>query len=106
VRTFAKDGIAAQVDAWFDQLVRSIETGKPLTDQIAASLTKLSGAALDSWFAESCFGSYPLSVIASSRVASSDTPLNGQFLVLTVELSLDGMPWIAAAPLVVGASRL
>jgi hypothetical protein len=106
VRTFAKDGIAAQVDAWFDQLVRSIETGKPLTDQIAASLTKLSGAPLDSWFAESCVGSYPLSVIASSRAASSNTPLNGQFLVLTVELSLDGMPWIAAAPLVVGASRL
>jgi hypothetical protein len=32
--------------------------------------------------------------------------VNGQFLVLTVELTLDGAPWIGAAPLVVGRSSL
>jgi hypothetical protein len=28
--------------------------------------------------------------------------VNGQYLVLTVELSLDDTPWIGAAPLIVG----
>ncbi len=56
--------------------------------------------------AESCTGSYPLSAIASSRAPAKDAPVNGQFLVLTVELTLDGTPWIGAAPLIVGQSSL
>jgi hypothetical protein len=101
-QTFARDGSAANIDAWYGELVRSIEASKPLTDQISARLMKLPGAALDSWFAESCTGSYPLSVVASSRAPAEDTPVNGQYLVLTVELSLDDTPWIGAAPLIVG----
>ena len=41
--------------------------------------------------AESCIGSYPLEAIA-------DAPAAGSFLVLTVELSLGGIPWLGAAP--------
>ena len=52
--------------------------------------------------AESCTGSYPLSEVASSRAPGKDAPVNGQFLVLTVELTIDGAPWIGAAPLIVG----
>jgi hypothetical protein len=106
VRTFAKDRSAAKAGAWIDQLVRSIEAGKPLASQIEAHVTGLPSATLKSWLAESCIGSYPLSVVASSRAPGKDTLVNGQFLVLTVELSLDGAPWIGAAPLIVGEINL
>ena len=104
-RTFAKDGSAAKADAWFDGVVRSIEAGKPIAAQLAAKMKELPGATLTSWIAESCTGSYPLSAVASSRAPAKDAPVNGQFLVLTVELTLDGAPWIGAAPLIVGARR-
>jgi hypothetical protein len=55
---------------------------------------------------ESCTGSYPLSAIASSRSPAKDAPVDGQFLVLTVELTVDGAPWLGAAPLVVGRKEL
>jgi hypothetical protein len=103
-RTFAKD--TAKADAWFDSVVRSTEAGKPITAQLAAKLKELPGATITSWTAESCTGSYPLSAIASSRSPGKDTPVNGQFLVLTVELTLDGAPWIGAAPLIVGNATL
>jgi hypothetical protein len=32
--------------------------------------------------------------------------VNGQYLVLTVELTIDGKPWIGAAPLIVGQGAL
>jgi len=101
-RTFAKDGSATKADAWFDGVVRSIEAGKPLATQLADKIKQLPSAVLDSWMAESCTGSYPLSVVASSRAAGHAAPLAGQFLVLTVELTLDGMPWLGSAPLIVG----
>ena len=40
-------------------------------------------------------GSYPLEAV--SRV-----PADGEFLVLTVELTIDGVPWLGAAPAFVG----
>jgi hypothetical protein len=101
-RTFAKD--SAKADAWFDGL--SIEAGKPIASQLADRLKSLPGATITSWMAESCTGSYPLSAIASSRAPAKDAPVNGQFLVLTVELTLEGAPWIGAAPLIVGQSSL
>jgi hypothetical protein len=105
-RTFAKDGTAAQADAWFDQLVRSIAAGNPLAAQIETRVAALPGASLDSWLAESCTGSYPLSVIASSRAAKTITPGTRQFLVLSVELTIEGARWIGAAPLIVGQPSL
>jgi hypothetical protein len=101
-RTFAKDGSASKPDAWFDGVVRSIEAGRPIGPQLAAKLKELPGATLTGWIAEGCTGSYPLSALASSRTLAKDTPANGQFLVLTVELTIDGKPWIGAAPLIVG----
>jgi hypothetical protein len=102
-RTF---GGGAKADAWFDEVVRSIAAGKPIAEQLAAKLRELPGATLTGWIAESCVGSYPLSAIASSRSQAKDAPANGQFLVLTVELTLDGKPWIGAAPLIVGQGPL
>jgi hypothetical protein len=103
-RTFAKD--TAKTDAWFDGVVRSIEAGKPIASQLATKLKELPGATLTSWMAESCTGSYPLSAVASSRLAAKDAPVSGQFLVLTVELTVDGAPWLGAAPLIVGKKTL
>jgi hypothetical protein len=96
-RTFAKDGSAAKADAWFQSVVQSVEPDKPLAAQIAEKLTALPGATLDSWMAESCIGSYPLTVVTSSRTPANSAPTNGQFLVLTIELTINGSPWIGAA---------
>ena len=106
VRTFSKDASAAKADAWFEGVVRSLEGGKPIAAQLAAKLKELPGAALTGWTAEGCTGSYPLAAVASSRAPEKTAPANGQFLVLTVELTLDGAPWLGAAPLVVGQGPL
>jgi hypothetical protein len=103
-RTLAKE--AAKADAWFDGVVRSLEPGKPFAEQLAAKAKELSGVTLTSWIAEGCTGSYPLSALASSRTPGKDAPVSGQFLVLTAELTVDGAPWIGAAPLIVGRGAL
>ena len=95
IRTFVKDSAAAQADVWLDAVARSITPVEPLAAQLADRVKELPGASLKAWIAESCTGSYPLSAITSS-------PVSGQFLVLTAELTLNGAPWIGAAPLVVG----
>jgi hypothetical protein len=105
-RTFANDGSAAKAEAWFDGAARSLEAGKPIAAQLAAKVKELPGAALTSWIAEGCTGSYPLSAVASSRAPGKDAPVNRQFLVLTAELTLDGAPWLGAAPLIVGQPSL
>ncbi len=85
-RTFAKDGGARRpMPGSTASCVRS-KPGKPIAAQLAAKVKELPGAALTSWIAESCTGSYPLSAVASSRAPGKDAPANGQFLVLTVEL--------------------
>jgi creatinase/prolidase-like protein len=99
IRTFVEDSAAAQADVWLDAVARSIAPDKPLAAQLADKVKELPGASLRSWMAESCIGSYPLSAVTAS-------PANGQFLVLTVELTLNGAPWIGAAPLVIGQQQL
>ena len=91
-RTFAKD--ANRADAWLDEMAGSIEAGKPMAEQIAAGVKKLANARLTKWVAESCSSSYPLSAVTSA-------PAKGQLLVLTVELTIDGAPWIGAKPTIV-----
>jgi hypothetical protein len=106
VRTFAKDGSAAQADAWFADAVSSLQAGKPIAAQLSDRLVRLPGAELKGWMVESCTGSYPLSVVGSSRSSEGDIPMDGQFLVLTIELSMAAIPWIGAAPLIVGKPAL
>jgi hypothetical protein len=104
-RTFTADGNAAKADAWFNDTIRSLESGKPFAAQLSSAIEKLPGATLTAWMAESCTGSYPLSTVASSRSPERKAPSSGQFFVLTIELCVDGAPWIGAAPLIIG-SRL
>lgn len=108
-RSFAKDAVGsaavARGDAWLDQVASSLGTERPLDAQLAAQLETLPGAALKSFLAESMIGSYPLEVVASSRSGGRYTPLAGTFLVLSVELAIDGVPWLGAAPVFVGGQR-
>lgn len=105
-RSYAKSSTVAQANAWFEGVVRGLEAGKPFAAQFGAAAAALPGATLKSWMAEGCVGSYPLAVIASSRLPRSEAPIDGSFLVLTIELLLDSGPWIGSAPLIVGKPGL
>jgi hypothetical protein len=104
-RTFARDlagrRALARADAWFDNLVSSIAAGRSIGAQIASRIGALPGATVNNWMAESPVGSYPLQAIASSRAPDQDGVPAGGFLVLTLELVVDGMPWLGAAPVFV-----
>jgi len=100
-RTFDRDAAGraavARADAWFENLVSSIAPGS-IGAQIAARIGELPGAAITNWMAESPIGSYPLQAIASSRAPESDGVAAGGFFVLTLELVVEGTPWLGAAP--------
>src|SRR5215510_1731575 len=101
-RTFASDQRASgRPDAWFANLVQAIAPGRPLAEQIAAQVRPL-GAELENWMAESCVGSYPLQVVASSHLPGGRAPVEGDFTVLTIALTAGGVPWLGTAPLIVG----
>jgi hypothetical protein len=104
-RSFARDADGAsafaRAEMWLDEFASSIAPGKPLAAQLSAQLQRLSGANLKSFMAESCIGTYPLEVIATSGV-----PADGALTVLTVELAIDGIPWLGAAPAFVGGEPL
>ena len=101
-RSFAKDETGkravARADAWLARVIGSLAPGKPVTAQVADQLKVLPGAELKNVLVESCVGSYPLQVIA-------DALADGSFLVLTVALAIDGIPWLGAAPAFVGNQR-
>jgi hypothetical protein len=100
VRSFARDSAAqrAFVDAevWLARVVSSIEPGKALETQIATHVKGLASATLRHWMAESCIGSYPLEAIAGRD--DDLVPTRGRFLVLTIGLSVGGIPWVGGAP--------
>jgi hypothetical protein len=104
-RTFARDvagrRAVARADAWFDNLASSVVAGRSIGAQIASRIGALPGATVNNWMAESPVGSYPLQAIASSRAPDQDGVPAGGFLVLTLELVVDGMPWLGAAPVFV-----
>ena len=104
-RSFARDAdgasTVARAETWLDELASSIAPDKPLAAQLSAQLQRLPGASLKSFMAESCVGTYPLEVIATSGA-----PAVGALTVLTVELAIDGSPWLGAAPAFVGGETL
>ncbi|HEY2230513.1 MAG TPA: aminopeptidase P family N-terminal domain-containing protein [Xanthobacteraceae bacterium] len=106
-RTFAKDTAGGRAvtcaDAWFERLASSIVAGPSIGTQIAARIDALPGAAINNWMAESAIGSYPLQAVASSHAPEPHGIADGGFMVLTVELAIDGMPWLGAAPVLVTA---
>lgn len=101
VLTIAKDDASAQAEKWFSDFIPALKPGTPFGAQLAESLKSLPSARVSSWMVESCVGSYPLQEIASSGAADVAL-LSGQFIVVTIELSIDGSPWIGSAPGIVG----
>jgi hypothetical protein len=108
-RTFARDAAGsravARADAWFNQVAHMLAGDKPLATQIAAQVARLPGAELKGWMAESCVGSYPLEVVAGSASSGKESPVAGSFLVLSVDLDVDSVPWLGAVPAFVGTRR-
>ena len=51
--------------------------------------------------AESTTGSYPLQAITSARAPDREPVGEGRFLVLSIALTIDGVPWLSAAPALV-----
>src|SRR5579872_6810187 len=104
-RTFAKDearrAAIGRADAWFEHLATSITSNRPLEPQIATRIGELPGARVKSWMAESPIGSYPLQMIDAPGMAGQSLS-EGGFLVLSLQLELDAMPWLGAAPVFVG----
>jgi hypothetical protein len=109
-RTFARNAAdssaVARANGWLEQVARTIAVGKPLAAQIAAQLTRLPGAELKGWMAESCVGSYPLEAIAGSGSPSKEAPAEGAFIVLSMELVIDGVSWLGATPAFVGGGSV
>src|SRR5205823_3830509 len=101
-RTFARDSAhvqaVARADAWLTGFASSVAAGVPLPEQLAGALKALPGAELKNWMAESSIGSYPLEDVASSRHRGSGALPKGSFFVLSVELVIDGVPWLGAVP--------
>jgi hypothetical protein len=83
--------------------VSSIVAGPSIGAQIAARIDELAGATINNWMAERAIGSYPLQAVAASRAPEPHAVTDGGFLVLTIVLATDGMPWLGAAPVFVTA---
>jgi hypothetical protein len=79
-------------------LGRMLTADATLAEQLAAALKTLAGAELKGFMVEACIGSYPLEAVGSSRAPGRDPPASGDFLVLSAELAIDGVPWLGAAP--------
>lgn len=100
-RTYLRNQSIVGADAWLKELIGGMQVGQSLAEQISTGVAALRGARLESWMAESCIGSYPLSPVASSQALERDVPA-GRFFVLTIALSLAQGPWIGAAPFIAG----
>jgi hypothetical protein len=100
-RSFAKDEAGrrafAQAETWMSRLTHT-NGGVPLAEALAGMNKDRPGASLRSWIAEGCIGSYPLEAIAGAGAAGPGSVPAGAFVVLSVELDLDGSPWLGAAP--------
>jgi hypothetical protein len=109
-RSFARDPQGAKAmasaDEWLAELASYIRARDALVLQIGWKGPVLLRAAQvhsRGWMAESCKGSYPLEVVDSSRSPSRDGP-PGRYLVLSVDLTVDDVPWLGATPLFVNGT--
>jgi hypothetical protein len=107
-RSFARDPQGAKAmasaDAWLPEAMHALRELLPSRgySTIAASFAPLRAeqhAQMNSWMAESCIGSYPLEVVATLPVHGKDGPAPSTFLVLSVGLAIDDVPWLGAAPM-------
>jgi hypothetical protein len=107
--SFARDPQGARAmasaDEWLAELAPWITERDILAQQIATQLVTLRAAQKiqRGWMAESCRGTYPLQVVDSSRSPGRGGELSGTYLVLSIDLTVDDVPWLGAAPFFVRA---
>jgi hypothetical protein len=103
-KSFARDPQGARAmasaDVWLAELAPWITDRDIVAEQIATQLVMLRAAqkVQRGWMAESCRGSYPLQVVDSSRSPGRDGELPGTYLVISIDLTIDDVPWLGAAP--------
>jgi hypothetical protein len=98
----------ASADAWLAEMASYISARDTLASQIRCNghvLLRAAEVHCRSWMVESCKGSYPLEVVDSSRSPDRDGQLPGTYLVLSVDLTVDDVPWLGAAPVFVAGQR-
>jgi hypothetical protein len=98
-KTYSKDDKdrvpMARADARFRTFAASIDEKFSLHDQVAAAFADLAGTQLVGWTAEAPVGTRPLAVIASSQQAAAAVE-HVPALIMTLELTIDGVPWCGA----------
>jgi hypothetical protein len=108
-RSFSADpgdrAVIERADAWFAETVETLLSDTPLGGQIDSAARRL-GATLVGWTAEACTGSYPLQVVASAKAGGETALPDASLAVITVNLTLDGVPWTGTAPVIVGRDLL
>jgi creatinase/prolidase-like protein len=92
----SKDRSAIErADIWFKVFVDRILPSRPLHGQIASAIARLPNPRLVDWLAEAPMGTRPLAVIDSSA-RPNETFKPAPALILSVALTVDGMPWCGA----------
>ena len=84
-----------RADIWFKLLADRIVPSRPLHGQIASAVARFPNAKRLDWLAEAPMGTRPLAVIDSSA-RPSETFKPAPALILSVALTVDGMPWCGA----------
>jgi Creatinase/Prolidase N-terminal domain len=109
-RSFARDpqgaSAIASADEWLPQAMQALRELLPSRgySTVAASFALLRAgqySQMMGWMAESCIASYPLEVVAALPMPGKEGPAPGTFLVLSIELAIDDVPWLGAAPMFV-----
>jgi hypothetical protein len=98
-KTYAQDDkdrfAIARADSWFKDFAANIDAKRSLGGQIGDSLAGLSHARLIRWMAEGPTGTRPLATVASSE-SLSEAQARSAALVMTIALTIDGIPWSGA----------
>ena len=93
IRTFSRDRqellVLYEADSEFDGLLMNVPFAS-MERQFAQHVTRMPNASLKDWFAESAAGTRPLK-LAQPNGTRVDLPI-----VLTMTMSLDGLPWCGA----------
>jgi hypothetical protein len=99
-KTYSRDNkdrfAIARADSWFKNFAAHVDAKQSLGGQVAASLAELSGAHLPGWMAEGPAGTRPLAAVASSE-SLSEAQARAPALVMTIALTIDGVPWCGAS---------
>lgn len=91
----------SEAEAWFDRTLQDVGGSRSLADLVATAPGKVTG-----WTLEASVGVAPLSVISSSGQPAVQTLPTNSLAVFSVQLALDGGPWLRSAPLRLGAGAL